>query len=191
MPWTADNAFLADPDGETVRTLHKHLGDEAVPPAIVEVRHLGGALSRRPAHPNAVGRRDASFLLVVLVPLAGGSAAGTRAFLGRLFPDLEPWTAGRFLSLMGHGAIAGPSRTRTACTPGGHRRLTALKAVYDPRNTFRLNYNIPPGEGAWRRPRRSRRHLRPRLSESAPPSPPTRCSLATRPCPFPFPGADP
>ncbi|MEU7473063.1 BBE domain-containing protein [Streptomyces sp. NPDC044984] len=147
MPWVADNAFLADPDGETARTLLKHISDEAAPPAIVEVRHLGGALSRRPAHPNAVGRRDASFVLAVLVPLTGGSAAEAHAFLGCLFEDLKPWTAGRFLNFMGHGTAAGQDRTRTAYTPGDHQRLTALKATYDPRNTFRFNYNIPPVTG--------------------------------------------
>ncbi|MGV2920707.1 BBE domain-containing protein [Streptomyces alfalfae] len=42
----------------------------------------------------------------------------------------------------------GPERTRTAYTPDDHKRLTVLKAAYDPRNTFRLNYNIAPGTGA-------------------------------------------
>lgn len=49
---------------------------------------------------------------------------------------------------MGHGAAAGQDRTRTAYTPDDHQRLTVLKATYDPRNTFRLNCNVPPVTGA-------------------------------------------
>ncbi|CAL9523780.1 Mitomycin radical oxidase [Streptomyces sp. enrichment culture] len=147
MPWAADDAFLADLDGDTARTLLEHTGPGAALPAVVELRHLGGALTRRPAHPNAVGHRDARFMLAVLVPLTGGSAADAHAFLRRLFEELEPRSVGRFLNFMGHGDAADRERTRTAYTADDHRRLTALKAVYDPRNTFRLNYNIPPGSG--------------------------------------------
>ncbi|MEV6202700.1 FAD-binding protein [Streptomyces sp. NPDC051771] len=144
MPWAADNAFLADLDGDTVRTILRHTGPGAPVPAIVELRHLGGALARRPAHPNTVGHRDARFMLAVLTPLTGTSVVTADAFLKGVFKDLEPWTSGRFLNFMGHGVNAGPERTRTAYTPDDHRRLTALKADYDPRNIFRLNYNIPP-----------------------------------------------
>ncbi|WKX71317.1 FAD-binding oxidoreductase [Streptomyces sp. XD-27] len=144
MPWAADNAFLADLDGDTVRTILEHTGPGAALPAIVELRHLGGALARRPAHPNAVGHRDARFMLAVLTPLIGVSATDAHAFLERMFKDLEPWTSGRFLNFMGHGDAADQERTRTAYTTDDHNRLTALKAHYDPQNIFRLNYNIPP-----------------------------------------------
>ncbi|MGW9176873.1 FAD-binding oxidoreductase [Streptomyces decoyicus] len=144
MPWAADNALLADPDCDTVRTILKHTGPSTALPAIVELRHLGGALARRPEHPNAVGHRDARFMLAVLTPLTGDSPADANAFLERMFKDLEPWTSGRFLNFMGHGDTADQERTRTAYTTDDHKRLTALKADYDPRNIFRLNYNIPP-----------------------------------------------
>lgn len=144
MAWAADNAFLTDLDGDTVRTITEHAGPGAALPAIVELRHLGGALARRPVHPNAVGHRDARFMLAVLIPLAGASTADAHALLERLFTDLRPRTSGRFLNFMGHGDAAGQERTRTAYTADDHRRLTELKAAYDPHNIFRLNYNIPP-----------------------------------------------
>ncbi|WP_309064109.1 FAD-binding oxidoreductase [Streptomyces sp.] len=147
MPWAADDAFLADLDGGTIRTLLEHAGPGAAPPAIVELRHLGGALARRPVHPNAVGRRDARFMLAVLIPLTDVSDADAHAFLGRVFKDLEPWTTGRFINFMGHGGLADDDRTRTAYTVDDHRRLTELKTAYDPRNRFRFTYNIPPGTG--------------------------------------------
>ncbi|MGI5346844.1 FAD-binding oxidoreductase [Streptomyces sp. CA-250714] len=144
MPWAADDAFLTDLGGDAVRTIMEHAGPGAALPAIVELRHLGGALARPPAYPNAVGHRDARFMLAVLVPLTGVSAAEANAFLALLFKELEPWTSGRFLNFMGHGDTADPDRTRTAYTEDDHQRLTALKAEYDPQNLFRLNYNIPP-----------------------------------------------
>ncbi|MFF4606915.1 FAD-binding oxidoreductase [Streptomyces sp. NPDC001339] len=144
MPWAADNAFLANPDGDTVRTILKHAGPGAALPTVVELRHLGGALARRPTHPNAVGHRDAHFMMAALIPLTDISPIDAHACLVRMFKDLEPWTSGRFLNFMGHGDAADQERTRTAYTSDDHRRLTELKAVYDPRNIFRLNYNIPP-----------------------------------------------
>lgn len=144
MPWAADNAFLTDLDDAAIRTILRHTGPGAARPAIVELRHLGGALTRRPVHPNAVGHRDAGFVLAVLTPLTGDSAVDEHAFLDSMFKDLQPWTSGRFLNFMGHGDTADEERTRTAYTADDHRRLTALKADYDPRNAFRLNYNIRP-----------------------------------------------
>ncbi|MEU9854604.1 hypothetical protein [Streptomyces sp. NPDC047974] len=58
--------------------------------------------SRRPAHPNAVGRRDARFMLAVLTPLTGVSVVAAHAFQKRVFQDPEPWTSGRFLNFTGH-----------------------------------------------------------------------------------------
>ncbi|MFI6943170.1 FAD-binding protein [Streptomyces sp. NPDC050418] len=145
MPWAADSAFLTDLDADAAHTLLERTGPLAPLPVIVELRHMGGALTRRPAHPNSVGGRDARFMLAVLTLVPDDSAtAGAQAYLDGVFKDLAPWTAGRFLNFMGHGEGAGPERTRTAYTPEDHRRLSALKAVYDPGNLFRLNYNIPP-----------------------------------------------
>jgi FAD/FMN-containing dehydrogenase len=144
MPWAADVAMLTDLDADAVRTVREHTGPGAALPAVVELRHLGGALARKPPHPNAVGHRDARFMLAVVIPLTDVAPADARAFLERVFTDLKPWTCGRYLNFMGHGDAADQERTRTAYTADDHRRLTALKAAYDPRNVFRHNYNIPP-----------------------------------------------
>ncbi|GAA4697612.1 FAD/FMN-containing dehydrogenase [Promicromonospora umidemergens] len=144
MPWAADDALLSDLDDDAVRTILEHAGPGADLPVIVELRHLGGTLARRAEHPNAVGHREARFMLAALVPLTGVSPADAQAHLERLFTDLEPWTSGRFLNFMGHGAAARQDLVATAYTSADHRRLTALKEEYDPGNVFRLNYNIPP-----------------------------------------------
>jgi FAD/FMN-containing dehydrogenase len=42
------------------------------------------------------------------------------------------------------GEDAGPGAVRTAYRPEDFARLAELKARYDPANTFRVNFNIPP-----------------------------------------------
>ncbi|MFI2242157.1 BBE domain-containing protein [Streptomyces chrestomyceticus] len=49
---------------------------------------------------------------------------------------------------MGFGDNAAADLVRSAYDSEDHRRLTGLKATYDPGNIFRLNYNIPPLAGA-------------------------------------------
>ncbi|MER6620949.1 BBE domain-containing protein [Streptomyces sp. NPDC000931] len=45
-------------------------------------------------------------------------------------------------------AAVGEGHVGSPYTPDDHQRLIVLKATYDPRNTFRLNCNIPPVTGA-------------------------------------------
>jgi hypothetical protein len=106
------------------------------------VNHLDGALSRPPAAANAVGHRGARYLLRVLSPLASADIGAVRRVHGRLLEALAPWTAGRALGfLFGASSV---EQVRSAYEPDDYRRLTELKAVYDPGNIFRLNHNIPP-----------------------------------------------
>jgi hypothetical protein len=38
---------------------------------------------------------------------------------------------------------------RRAYKPEDFARLQGLKAIYDPKNMFRVNFNIPPGRLHW------------------------------------------
>lgn len=49
------------------------------------------------------------------------------------------------MNFMGIGENAGPEQVRSAYDPEDHARLVRLKAVHDPANTFRVNYNLEPG----------------------------------------------
>ncbi|GAA2901904.1 FAD-binding oxidoreductase [Nonomuraea rubra] len=133
MPWTGDDVLLGELDDAAIRTIDERISRGEL---IVELRHLGGALSRPPAHPNAVGHRDARYLLAELHP---GAAHGPK----ELVRALAPWSVGRFLNLMGHGEDAGPEQVRSAYDPADLERLAALKAVHDPCGTFRVTYRLP------------------------------------------------
>ncbi|GAA1527432.1 FAD-binding oxidoreductase [Actinomadura kijaniata] len=109
---------------------------------IVEIRHLGGAMSRPPATPSAVGHRDARYLAAVLSPILPGhgpeaSRPGHEAFIGAL----APWDLGRSVNFL-YGDNATEAEVRRAYEPADHERLVALKAKLDPSDLFRLNHHI-------------------------------------------------
>lgn len=140
--YSADNAMLHGLDASAVRTVLEVAGPDAPVPCIVQLRHLGGALSRPPSTPNAVGHRDAEYLLVVISPLEGFDLGAVRPVHQRLIEALAPATIGRCLNYM-YGEKPTAEQVRTAYDPTDYQRLTELKDVYDPNNIFRLNHNIP------------------------------------------------
>ncbi|WP_218010154.1 FAD-binding oxidoreductase [Actinomadura chibensis] len=141
-PYTAydRNALLRGLGKDAVDTLLAHAGPGARPPFIAELRHFGGAYARPPAIPNCVGGRDAAYSLFT----GATPAPGSREARDRLLADMRPWsTGGTNLNFAGV-EDADPAVVRTAYRPGDYTRLTELKAVHDPGNVFRVNFNIPP-----------------------------------------------
>ena len=126
---------LAGPDVPSAETL-----------MMVEVRHLGGALSRQPAVPNAVGHRSAAFNLFVasvVLPVAG-DAERIRALEQRMLDRFQRWgTGGAYLNFMSTEDVT-PDRVRAGYDAGSFERLLRAKQTYDPHNTFRINHNIRP-----------------------------------------------
>jgi FAD binding domain len=147
MPYTDVAAIHRDPDGPL--SYHEHsallrdldatgidafLG-AAVPAAadhglLVELRHLGGALSRPPAVPSAIDHRDAAFCLMALTPT--GVDAHPRRLLVKA---LDPWATGavyvNFLS--GPDAMADADRAHAEQT---RDRLRTIRYAYDPAGRF-------------------------------------------------------
>lgn len=158
MPYTACGTIYNDPahphayrgtgvmlrglDASVLDAVVDLAGPSAAVPCIVQLNHLGGALARPPAIPNAVGHRDARYLLRVLSPLAVAGEAAVRATHQRLLDRLSPLSLGRCPSFL-FGPQA-PEEVRSAYDPDDYRRLQELKARYDPANLFRVNHNIPP-----------------------------------------------
>jgi FAD/FMN-containing dehydrogenase len=60
--------------------------------------------------------------------------------------DLRPWATGAtYLNFIGD---EGQDRIVAGLGPANYRRLSAIKAQYDPENVFHLNHNIPPDPAA-------------------------------------------
>jgi FAD/FMN-containing dehydrogenase len=144
-PFLERSAMLGTLAPETVDTLIDLAGPDAdCPLAFVELRHLGGALSRPPAVPDAVGNRDAAFAFWIVAIGTPEEAGPSMKYADLMLERLAPWsTGGQYLNFMASDD-ASAERTRPAYAGVDYGRLQAIKARYDPANMFRLNHNIPP-----------------------------------------------
>ncbi|MFI6502107.1 FAD-binding oxidoreductase [Nonomuraea typhae] len=146
IPYTESATIHNDPAEpaayQSSHTLLRELPAQAVEAArnltttVVEIRHLGGALSR-PAPQNAIGNRDAAFsyALVTRGPEVPPVHAETAEALGR-------WSTGGHMLNFLYAAHATPEAVRTAFDPETYERLRALKAAYDPADRFRHTHVI-------------------------------------------------
>ena len=142
--------MLRDLSTETAETLVKLVGaDSNSPLAMLELRQLGGALSRPPADLNAMGRSDSRFIMYGLGATPTPEVAHTvQAYLAYVAEAVRPHASGatyvNFMDLDGASA----ERVRAAYSPDDWQRLVTLKDRYDPTNLFRFNRNIPPSSAA-------------------------------------------
>lgn len=141
-----DNGALLRPlDGAAVDRIVSLVGPDAdVPQGLVEIRHLGGALSRTPQPPNAVGNRSGAFGLLAAFVVLPGELARVGQALQAVMVGIQPWDSGTKLTGYLGGTNILPDQVRAAYRDEDWARLTAIKAAYDPANTFRLTHNIPP-----------------------------------------------
>lgn len=139
-PYRSSVVLLPDLDEAGLDTLRRGAGTAGLT-CVVGIRHLGGAMARAPEVPNAVGHRDAGYLVSVLSPVSGAQVAqvaGThRALLGS-WPDRSLGTSPNF----GFGPRT-PDQVRDGYEPADARRLGALRAAYDPDRLLRPNHPGP------------------------------------------------
>ncbi|NEB42365.1 FAD-dependent oxidoreductase [Streptomyces sp. SID14515] len=101
---------------------------------MVEVRHLGGALSRPAEEPNAVGVREGAYTLSTLSPPGSPDVV-----LG----PMGPWSTGRrYLNFLAGADTAGAAAE--CFDPETLSRLARVKAAVDPDHLFRLDHTIAP-----------------------------------------------
>ncbi|WP_350280072.1 FAD-binding oxidoreductase [Kribbella sp. HUAS MG21] len=103
---------------------------------VLGIRHLGGALARRPEVPNAVGHRDAAYSLTVLTP----GSADTRQLRRKILDPWRPSAVGRFLNFSFEKLSA--QELAEAYDPGDHARLTELRRRYDPAARLHANHQL-------------------------------------------------
>lgn len=148
MPYRGTSGLLGDLEDGAVEALLDHVGPGSADPCVLELRHLGGALSRPPATANAVGGRDARFLFGITSGLSSAEPPeaeldASRAREHRVREAMSPWTTGRCLNFLG-GDDSTVESVRASYAPDDYRRLRELKALHDPANMFRHGRPIPP-----------------------------------------------
>ena len=140
VPGHGDGMLLGAFTEETVEALTKVAGAGSGSPLIsVEVRHLGGTLSRmQPGH-GALPTVEAGFaMFVVGTTVNEEQEAAVRAHVEAVQAALAPWDAGRdylnFTTRRERGERLFGSAT--------YRRLQAVKATVDPEDVFRSNHPV-------------------------------------------------
>ncbi|HET7530405.1 MAG TPA: FAD-binding oxidoreductase [Mycobacteriales bacterium] len=143
MPAWHDGRLLSAFTAEAADALVAAAGPDAdVPLIFAEVRHMGGALARQAAVPNAVAGRDAAFSLFVLGPgmpaiRPAVSAAGTA-----VIDALAPWHAsGRLVNFLGT-TDDGAAAVASAYRPEDAARLVELTERFDPHGLFRYGHSL-------------------------------------------------
>jgi FAD/FMN-containing dehydrogenase len=150
LPFVSATALLSELSSAGVEDLVSAAGPGSGSPlAMVELRQLGGALSRPPADLNPMGRSDSGFIMYGLGATPTPEVAqAVQAYLAYVAEAVRPHASGatyvNFMDLDGASA----ERVRAAYSPDDWQRLVTLKDRYDPTNLFRFNRNIPPSSAA-------------------------------------------
>lgn len=138
-PLTERGAMLRELPDEAIAALGEVAGaGSGLQVEIVELRHLGGAMSRVPASAGAVDLRDAQYSLwcaVVGTPADRPDAVRDAASVAAA---LAPWSTGlHYLNFSGDG-----DPLERPFTPEALQRLRAVKAAVDPHGRFRLQHPV-------------------------------------------------
>ena len=147
LPFTGGGALLKDFGDETVADLLELAGDGSdFPLLLVEIRPLGGALSRGAlsrggALPDAVSGRDAAFLIFLVgfnvPPVAEAVTASIRDILAAMAPHSTGYTLVNF-----HGVPGDEADRARAWSPAVYERMRSAKSIYDPGNLLRFGHSI-------------------------------------------------
>jgi len=138
--------MLRDLSPEAIQTLVEVAGSGS-PLIMLELRQLGGALTRNAEHLSTMGKGDSKFIMNGVGPaFTQEMAEGVVTYLAHVADAMRPFQTGdtyvNFMELDG----ASPERVKAAYPPEDCERLVALKDRYDAQNVFRFNRNIAPSK---------------------------------------------
>jgi hypothetical protein len=110
------------------------------PLGMLQLRHTGGALARRPPGAGARATLPGEVSMLALgVTADEDSAAAVQATLEAVEDALRPHQAGHYPNFVEH-----PADASEFFDPDTWTRLREVKALYDPEDLFKGNHHIPP-----------------------------------------------
>jgi hypothetical protein len=142
VPGIGDHQMLEELPAEAIDQLVAVAGHGSGSPLLaVELRHVGGALSRIPAGAGACGRLEAAYILFAVgTPMTPEMGAAIPPRLAQVKAALAPWKATRpYLNFAEH-----PTDTSTAFGSDAFAALQAIKAQHDPYDIIHANHAIAP-----------------------------------------------
>jgi FAD/FMN-containing dehydrogenase len=144
MGFVARSFYLDALDDAAIDTILDFMARRTSPMAMVQLRVLGGAVSRVPSDATAYAFRDRQLAVVVIVPFMDPAEAATHAaWADGLLAALRPAATGVYSNFLDD---EGPARVREAYPGLTWHRLADVKRRYDPANLFRSNQNIVPAD---------------------------------------------
>ncbi|MFF7452513.1 MULTISPECIES: FAD-binding protein [unclassified Streptomyces] len=112
------------------------------PLLLVELRHMGGALSRPTATEDAVCARNAAYLLEAVGVLATPEAAAAiETATTALYEAMTPYATGCTMPNL-HGTPGNAEDRARAWTPEIYDRLRRTKETHDPHNLLRYGHTV-------------------------------------------------
>jgi FAD/FMN-containing dehydrogenase len=134
--------LMTDVTEDAAGTMVEHYGRAPSPGSIVILQQLGNAARRVDPDATAFSYRSARYDLVILAAWTDPADDEENIRWARELHDaMEPFSMG---ACYVNGIVYEDQSVESAYRPETYRRLTGLKAKYDPTNFFRLNPNIPP-----------------------------------------------
>jgi hypothetical protein len=110
------------------------------PLPLLQIRHLGGALSRRTPGAGARATMPGEYCVFALgVVVDEASAEAVSSYLAALDRSVDPHRVGEYPNF-----VEAPSETSRFFDAQTWKRLREVKATHDPEDLFRGNHHIPP-----------------------------------------------
>jgi FAD/FMN-containing dehydrogenase len=136
------NMYVGKVDHGAAEAIIEQLRASTAPMAAVQIRVLGGAVSRVPIESTAYAHRERQIMVNVAAMYEDlGEAEMHDTWVDRLAETLDQGEPGAYVNFVGD---EGAERVRAAYPGPTWDRLREIKRGYDPTNLFRLNQNIPP-----------------------------------------------
>jgi hypothetical protein len=141
--WTAYAPGVGlDEAQRVVDTLNSRMADPDVLMAVVQLRPLGGAVSRVASDATAYAHREAPVMVNTAAIVSGVDALdGQKVWLQELAETLSAGTPGAYLGFV---VDPGQDRIREIYPDDTYRRLAEVKRSWDPDNVFHRNHTIDP-----------------------------------------------
>ena len=142
VPGLGDGDLLGELPAEAADALAGVAGPDSGSPLLsVQLRHLGGALTRPPAGAGATAGLDAEYALYAVgIAMGPEMAQATSAHVNKVKETLAPWSTGRrylnFVDVPAPAALSFDDET--------YARLLQVRAQHDPQNLFRANHEVAP-----------------------------------------------
>jgi hypothetical protein len=142
--WKATSLTALSDD--VIDVVAEHAYRATSPRSYAAIFHMGGAVARVPRDVTAYAGRDAAHNMSIDAVWLPGEDDAVRAaeidWARAFFDALRAHRAGVYVNFLDHDDDT--SRVREAYGDDTYRRLTEIKAEYDPQNLLHSNKNIQP-----------------------------------------------